>query len=293
NALQTLIRRAFIPEPSLNPRPIANLPTLGFFLRSFSSTAVVLLTFLALHFNSSTQKPAPRLFELGAIVTALLVITPAPGTHHTFLLFPAVAAAIDRFRNNVARYAVGGVFALACSNLMGAGVRWDSGWSMLLAFPRAYLLLVLWTVFLVSLGALRMNRRPVWIGLGLVTITAALLTAREVERWGNDERDGAVMAEMGNRYMMTYPTVAPFGLIYSTFQEGAVQHTSSHFGKGQVSELRGNISGCCLDGGNFSYSGVTEPAMGVDSVVALRFDGHVTSVLERQHRDGDWRELFH
>ncbi len=292
NALQTLIRRAFILEPSLNPHPIANLPAVGFFLKSFSSMAIVLITFLTLQHSLSTERHDHRLFELGAMITAVLLITPAPGTHHSFLLFPGIVAAVDRFKSVISRYAVCGAFALACSNAMGAGARWDSGWSMLLAFPRAYLMLALWLVFIVSSGLFRMKRRPLLIGLGLVTVSAALFTSREVERWANDERDGAVMADVGSPQMMTYPTLAPFGFIYSAFQDGAVQHASSHFGKGFVSELRGSISGCCLEGRNFSYSGLTEPVMGVDSVVALQVAGHSTALVERSHADGDWQELF-
>src|SRR5207244_1066459 len=117
------------------------------------------------HHNASTAEKANRLFVLGAIVAAILLITPAPGTHHAFLLFPGVVAAIDRFKNVVSHYLLGGVFALICSNVLGAGVRWDSGWSMLLAFPRAYLMLILWTTFLFSLGLFRAKRRPILIGL--------------------------------------------------------------------------------------------------------------------------------
>jgi hypothetical protein len=183
-------------------------------------------------------------------------------------------------------------FVLICSNLMAAGARWDTGWPMLLAFPRAYLLVALWLMFLSAFRFPEVNRRAIAVGFGLAVVAAGLTTARELERWTRDETDGAVIADPSQKYMAMFPTTGPGGVIYSSFFEGAPQHTSSYFGKGLVSESRGKISGCCLNGVPFSFPGATEPAAGRDAIVALRADGLATVVVERSASDTDWRELF-
>jgi len=292
NALQTLIRRAFVTEPSLNPNPIFAAPALGFFLRAFTALSVASITLIALRHSRRTRSRIEPLLQLGAITSACLLITSGQGTHQQFLLFPGIAAAVHHFKDLWVRYMVAGAFALVCSNAMGVSSRWDSGWRMLLAFPRAYIVLALWIGFLFSPGILQLNPRVVAVAIGIVAVIAGLSAARDLERWDLDERDSAVMVQASSaRLLQSFPAVNTSGLAFAVLDQDAPQHPSG-FRDGLVYELHGAIAGRLADGTRIVWSGASEPALGPDGVVAVRHSGTDWSLVERTREDTDWRELL-
>ncbi len=291
NSLMTLLRRALVPEAELNPYPIFSAPALFFFLRPAVTLTVLAITFLTLRRNAGVEPKAGPLVELGAITAAATLIAPGLGTHHYFVLFPGVAAAVDHWKDSRVRFLFAGLFALICSNWMGAGQKFDAGWPMLLAFPRPFLMLLLWAAFLWTLGVLKVPLRPMAIGIGLSTALAGVAAAGDIPRWDRDERDGALMVEAKGTGLRTFPTVAESGLVDALFVEDAFRHPSA-FGKGLVYELHGTISGHLANGKAFAWSGATEPALGPAGIVAIQRDERGWVLAERSDGDAGWREIL-
>src|SRR5262245_31757687 len=147
NTLQALLRRALLREESLNPAPILDASWLFFLLRPLVSIAIAGVTLFAI----VRAKQRNLLAEYGAIIAMVSLITPSQASYHQFLFYPAVANGIARAKRPGTAFILAGMFALICSNVMGATARFDSGPAMLLAFPRVYLVLTLWVIFLVAL----------------------------------------------------------------------------------------------------------------------------------------------
>ena len=290
NSLTTLLRRALVPEPELNPQPMFNAPMIYFFVRPAIGFSVLIITMLALQRNSSGERRSGSLVELGAIVTAATLIAPGLGTHHYFVLFPGVAALVHHWKDRPIRFVIAGVYALTCSNWMGAGAQFDSGMAMLLAFPRAVTVLLLWAAFMWALDVFALPKRPLGVGIGIALIAAGLSAASEQRAWARDERDGAVMADTMNTGLKTFPTVGTAGLTYSSFWPDGFRHPSA-FGDGLVHELRGIVSGRLPGGQAIVWSGAAEPALGPASVVAIRHDDRGWVIVERGATDTAWREL--
>jgi hypothetical protein len=282
NTLQALVRRALVPEAGLNPAPILAAPALYFFLRPFIGIAVLLTTLLA----------APRLknplLEFGAVIAAVSLITPSQASYHQVLFFPAVLAAIYSTEDIRLRFALAGIYALICSNYMGAFARLDSGWPMLLAFPRVYLVALLW-----MLGVRFFPRRAAVIVLATAAFSAAATVPIELSRWREDERDNATMVLPENRSTAEIdPTVSASGLIFaSPLPNGYPLLHPSAFESGLVYERDGVVYGRLPDGSEIRWSGATEPSLGRDGVVAIRDDGSSWSLVEHGRADPDWREL--
>ena len=87
-----------------------------------------------------------------------------------------------------------GAFALICSNVMGATSRLDSGLAMILAFPRVYLVLMLWLFFLFAIDPQKpaFSRRLALAAIlgGVIFLVAAFVENR---RWIADAADGATV----------------------------------------------------------------------------------------------------
>jgi len=102
---------------------------------------------------------------------------------------------------------------------MGALTRWDSGFPMLAAFPRAWLTLGLWLALIFMMGT---KRR-----VGLIVIGAALIgtvsSFFEYRRWNFDNVDHAVMAHPEARgFIETYPRFTSSGLTYLTVRPAGI-----------------------------------------------------------------------
>jgi hypothetical protein len=211
NSLQALLRRALVYEPGLNPRPIADAPGVYLFLRPLLILMIVLSALAACW---SSQRKAG--LEWGILVGALLLTMPAQASYQQFLLFPGIAAMVHTDIDRRFRVAAGVAFALICSNYMGAMSGMNEGLSMLIAFPRVFLVLALWISFLYIAGA-RLRVVPI---LAAATVAAAISAFVELERWQSDTADRASMvsAEAAG-FIETHPEVTAMGLTYLTMRE--------------------------------------------------------------------------
>jgi hypothetical protein len=302
NTLQALLRRALLFEPGLNPHPIANQPLLYFFLRAFVVLAILLVTLVSLRGRRF------GFVEYGAVIAAVSLITPSQASYHQILFFPAVAALIHRERDVRRQMTFAVIFALICSNYMGATARWDSGVSMLLAFPRVYLVFGLWFLFLFPpspsgrgqsaarsaspTGRSLKNGARVRAGFAAIALIALISASIEWQRWQADELDGAVMARPEDHgFLETHPAIGSAGLIFSALRpEGYTVLHPSAFEAGLVYESHGAISGRLPDGTGIRWTGAIEPSLGKASVIAVSEDNH--AILERTRNDFAWREVL-
>ena len=301
NSLHALMRRALVAEPGLNPEPAVDLPMLYFILRPAVPLAIVGLTF----FRLATRFGDNRLIEYGALVSMIGLITPSQASYHHLLLFPAVVGAVAVIDDLKWRWVLVGIYALICSNYMGATSGLDSGWWLLAAFPRAYLMLAIWIVFLMllvdqrpSLGSFcdvfRVPGR--FLGPGAAALFLFTLVSASVDRvrWEADRSDGATMVHPENGGMLEVdPTVGRGGLIYSSLGRGGFDFLHASASRdGLVIEASGSIRGMLADGTPVDWPGAIEPGMGVDGIVAIADGAHTWQVVERHAGDADWRELF-
>ncbi len=292
NTLQALLRRAFVAEPGLNPQPVADLPFAFFLLRPLTALSIVVLTVWKL------QGRKFGFVEYGAVIAAVSLITPSQASYHQILFFPAVAGLVCRARNREIQMAVSLLFALLCSNYMGATARWDSGLVMLLAFPRVYLVLLLWIIFMA--GEERgyetrdyiPSRTFMYVVAGFIPAFALASAGLEWQRWKADDADHAVMARPEEHGLLeAQPSAGAMGLVFSALRpEGYTLHHPAAFGSGLVYEWHGGVAGHLPNGTEIHWPGALEPALSGASVVAVAEDGR--RILERSPADADWRELF-
>jgi hypothetical protein len=280
NTLQALLRRALVFEPSLNPHPIANVPWLYFFIRTFVVLTISLMTLWTL------RRKQLGFIEYGSVMAAISLITPSQASYHQILFFPAFTAAIHNERDARMKVALALVFTMICSNYMGALARRDSGWSMLVAFPRVYLVAGMWVLWLTRWER-RFRTGAIAAILGFALLLAGVSAVTEWRRWKADDIDGAAMARPQEHGMVeTDPTVGAAGLFYSTLTTGGYVLHPSAFGSGVVYESRGAITGRLANGVQIRWSGAAEPSLGPASVVAIGEDGQ--SIVERTEGDSDW-----
>jgi len=199
NTLQALLRRAFVREEILNPAPILDAPWLFFFLRPLVSIAIVAVTLFAI----SRARRHDLLVEYGAIIAMVSLITPSQASYHQVLFYPAVAGGIASARRLTAAFVFAGIFALICSNVMGATAAFDRGLAMVLAFPRVYLALALWVIFLVALNPSKPAFGPRFAVVGAGALLAILTIAfLENNRWAADIADGATLVPLAHESML-------------------------------------------------------------------------------------------
>ena len=284
NTLQALLRRALVFEPGLNPHPIANVPWLYFFIRTFVALTIALMTLRAL------RQRQFGFIEYGTIIAAISLITPSQASYHQVLFFPAFAAAIHYERDARMKVALAFVFTMICSNYIGATARWDSGWAMLAAFPRVYLVAAMWGFWLIKSERL-FKAATIGAILGLALLVATVSAMTEWRRWKADEIDAATMERPGEHGMVEMdPTVGGTGLFFSTLKTGGYALHPSAFGAGLVYESDGVITGRLPNGSEIRWSGAVEPSLGPASVVAIGEDGH--AIVERTDGDTDWRVVL-
>jgi len=189
NTLQAFLRRALVHDDLLNPRPILDSAWLFFFLRPVVSIGVAAATF----YSIARAREEHPLLAYGALIAMVSLITPSQASYHYVLFFPAIAVLVASAKSWAGQLAPAILFAVICSNVMGAMSHLDSGPAMILAFPRAWLVASLWSVFLAALNppAPRLSRRVVLPAAAVVAVLAVMATL-ENRRWIADVSDGAM-----------------------------------------------------------------------------------------------------
>ena len=295
NTLAALARRALVFEAGLNPEPILNAPLVYFFLRTFITVVVLLVTFMLLRPRVSKDQPASELVPFAFIIAALLVVMPIQTGHLQIVLFPGIAALVHTTKDVRLRGSLLLLFALICSNVMGAGTGWSRGWAMLVAFPRVYLVLALWLALLAAIGIGRFRRGMLFTATAGAILFGLVAVAREQMRWTQDELDKAVLVRGKNASSMeTNPTTGDNGVKFSSLEAtGFAPLHPSASGSGFVYESERTILGRLANGTAVRWSNATEPFLKENIVVAVREEEGSWAVIERSTDDFDWRVLFH
>ena len=189
NTLQAFFRRALVRDDLLNPVPVLNAPWLFFFVRPLISLAFAAITL----YSISRARRHHALLEYGAVIGMVSLITPSQASYHQFLFYPAIAGLIALQDSWTKKAFIALLFAAICSNVMGATARYDSGIAMIIAFPRAWLVLVLWAMFIAALDApaLKISAPILAYVLAAIVIFAAMAFS-ENRRWTADVSDGAM-----------------------------------------------------------------------------------------------------
>ena len=188
NTLQAFLRRALLRDDLLNPAPILDASWLFFFLRPLLSISVVAATLYCI----SRSRRCHVLLEYGALIAMVSLVSPSQASYHQFLFYPGMAGLIARERSWPNKLCWGLVFTMMCSNLMGATARYDHGVAMIAAFPRAWIVVILWLVFLLMLDPRlpRISLAAVASAAAAIVVLVAIAVA-ENRRWIADVSDGA------------------------------------------------------------------------------------------------------
>ena len=185
----SLFRRLFVYEQTLNPNPAVNAPAAFFMLKSFVFLLIVSLSLFVLNRLKLTNPRHQSLFELGWIPVVILLISPGSATYHFLLL--AISAVffikilIDLERPGAA-FLLAALFMIVNLPHFMKTTRFASGWMNLLAYPRLATLLTFFlaTIFLFNRYInWRMNRT---LGIGVAVLSlffvgSTVLRARAVD----------------------------------------------------------------------------------------------------------------
>jgi hypothetical protein len=195
NTLQAFLKRALVGDDLLNPHPILDTPWLFFFLRPLISFAFIATTL----YSISRARRRHPLLEYGAVIAMISLITPSQASYQQFLFYPAIAGLIAVEESWAKKACIAILFAAICSNVMGRTAAYDSGIAMIVAFPRAWLILVLWGMFIVTLDApvLKISVPILASVLAVIAIFVAMAFS-ENRRWTADVSDGATRVALAS-----------------------------------------------------------------------------------------------
>lgn len=158
----SLLRRLFVFDASLNPQPLVDAPLLFVFLRSliFWSLLAAFVWLIAGFRLADTRQQ--RLFELGSLPLLILLISPGSATYHFLLLSLTAAvmmALLWRWRRPVALLVLAGLFVAInlphYPKLMALAHNWQTP----LAYPRLWLLLAFAVALWITVRS-HLQRRP-------------------------------------------------------------------------------------------------------------------------------------
>lgn len=198
--LATLLRRLFVLEPELNPRPFWNAPAVFFFLRPFASALILLVTLVGL----TGERSGNERRDFAWFLIAILLLS-ANTASYTFilLLLPISLLLVDaKLAERV--FLVGAFFAL-CFPL-------HPGWGAV--FPKLWMLLALF--FVAGRPYFRAVRpRLLLAAVGAAAVLAAVDAHRHVVSYAAEpgRRFERVAVQKGALFSGA-PAVSAAGLFY-------------------------------------------------------------------------------
>jgi len=163
--LATLLRKLFVLEPELNPKPVWNAPVVFFFLRPFTSALILLITLLGL----AGERAGNERRDFAWILIAILLLS-ATTASYTFilLLLPISLLLVDAELPE--RVFLVGAFFVLCFPLR-------AGWSTV--FPKLWVLLAVF--FVVGRPYLRVARPKLLLAaVGVAAVLASADARRHV-----------------------------------------------------------------------------------------------------------------
>ncbi|MDP8999492.1 MAG: glycosyltransferase 87 family protein [Myxococcota bacterium] len=166
NSLTVLLRRLFVAEPELNPRPLADAAIAYVVLQPVVQATIFVsaLWFIA----PGRQSRSTEMLQWGAFVTLPLVLSSAVSTYHLCPLILATALATNSLlelgRTRLALIFIA-LHVLVCVPFYRFAPESPSGWRILLGVPRLYALLAYWGTFIWMLALVSdRSLRPRWEG---------------------------------------------------------------------------------------------------------------------------------
>lgn len=198
--LPTLLRRAFISEPELNPYPIWNAPVMLFFLQPLLTVLLLAIPLLCVSTSHEEEQ------DFAWFNVALILASPNTASYTFILLLLPVALLLDK-ANSVERLVL-----ICCYTLLSFPT--SLAWSWL--FPKLWLLLILF--LLAGRRHLRSMQPQAALGaLALATIVAAPLAwhRNQAYRQESGRRWEQIAIQRGAIYS-SHPVVLRSGIVYES-----------------------------------------------------------------------------
>ena len=213
-----LFHRLFIAEPSLNPAPLLNSPSLYAVLYPLFQV-VVLVPLLAVC-NVRTGRPDAEQLEWAALVLALLILSPVPSSYHFVVMIFSIVLLVDVLLARREQSVAGVVIALYCLISIIEFVP-VSGSNATFAFARLWIELLLWEVFLFSLWP-RRDDRTLADPLRVVSLCTVVVVIWSLGAFGYHRHFAHLNQEISRRsprsvqpYLASEPRPTPAGFVYT------------------------------------------------------------------------------
>ncbi len=199
-SLSTLLRRALVMEPELNPRPLADAPGAYFFLQAFTTGTILIFSLLTLRESANPKR------DFAWFVVVLLLISPNTASYTFILLLLPITLLLDEAAASAR------VFLLASYILLTLPIPGNWAW----LFPKFWLLLALVAVV----------GRPYWGRVRWRIAVPATSLAISLAWFGAAKRLALYSQEPGRRYeriavehgalYSSSPAVLQSGIVYES-----------------------------------------------------------------------------
>lgn len=216
----TLLRRALMMEPELNPRPLWNAPALFFFLQPLLTLAVLVFPLLAL---SRSEKSAR---DFAWFFIAVMIASPNTGSYTFILLLLPVALLLEDASRREQ------ILLIACYALLAVPLH--SSWSWL--FPKVWLLIILFII--AGRGSWRIIRpEAALVAAAAVVLAATVVAVRSLAAYSQEpgRRWQAVAVEKGEM-LSTSPAILRSGMMYQAIGRDRYVLRWAH--EGRIQEFR-------------------------------------------------------
>lgn len=221
SSITVLLRRLFVPEPDLNPNPLARSPLAYALLQPVAQAALIIS---ALWIASPLERVRAFGGKLvwGAFAVWPIVLSTATSTYHYCVLVLATVLAVDFLAGAGRRWGAAGVVglhALVCAPLQHLAPVSPSGWAILLGAPRLVALLAywggyLWTVTLAG-APHRSSRQRGAFAAAFVGLTLLGVTSNVRHFDGLFADSAARLATRPDVFVASSPAAAPEGIYFS------------------------------------------------------------------------------
>ena len=218
--LSTLLRRAFVMEPELNPYPLWNAPRLFFFLRPFLTLAILTVPLLAL-WRSTNQKRGFAWFFI-----AVMLASPNTGSYTFILLLLPVLLLLDEAKLPRQIFLLTAIYILL-------SIPPGPTWSFL--FPKVWLLLALFLYAGRDYWRL-VRMKTATAATAAITLIAALSAIRHAASFSKEpgQRWERIAVQRGALFSSS-PTVLHSGIVYQAI--GKSRYVLRQFHEGRFEEF--------------------------------------------------------
>jgi len=244
NSLTALLHRLFIAEPELNPHPLAHLPVAYAFLQPICQ-GLIFVPLLGLMSASRAEVGREKL-DWGCYVALLLMLSTNPASYDFIGLVLAGPLVVDYLSDASRNWEAAAVIAL-CAFVGFPIYHWmprsPVGWQTLLAFPRLWGLMALWTCLFVVLA--RSSSQPLvsrlrspegtTFGLVFLVLVAAGITVNLRHLKGQFKNYEARLVSTPDSQLATDPAVVGEKVLFTTMTSQG--YGTANFDQGLLTTL--------------------------------------------------------